>query len=76
MSTKEATRKQGGKKDGTYVADADAADLARGEERLHLLPRVGVLPVPDDVALAVGERRELVVVACNLQSAFHTTMIL
>lgn len=49
----------------TYVADTNTADLARGEESLHLLPRVRVLPVVDDVALAVGERRELVVIACN-----------
>ena len=46
----------------TCVADADAADFARGEG-LHLLPSFGVVPVAEDVAFTVGKGRELFVVS-------------
>lgn len=49
----------------TYVADANGLGLACLEDGLHLLPAVDVVVVPDDVSLAAGQRRELVVVACE-----------
>jgi hypothetical protein len=49
----------------TYVADANGLGLARRENSLHLLPAVDVIVVPDDVSLAVGQGRELVVIACE-----------
>lgn len=48
---------------GADVGDADGLGLARGDELLHLLPRVDVVVRVDDVALAVGELGEAVVVA-------------
>jgi hypothetical protein len=45
------------------VANTDGFSFAGGEESLHLLPRVDVGVGVDDVALAVGELGELVVVS-------------
>jgi hypothetical protein len=47
----------------TDVGDADGLGLARCEQLLHLLPYVDVVVRADDVALAVGELGEAVVVA-------------
>lgn len=47
----------------TRVADTDALDLAAGDEGLHLLPCLGVVPVADHVARAIGVGGELVVVS-------------
>lgn len=44
------------------IADADALCLAGLEELLHQLPRLDVVVVPDNVALAIGKGGELVVV--------------
>jgi hypothetical protein len=52
-----------GEKGGADVGDADGLGLARGDELLHLLPCVDVVVRVDDVALAVGELGEAVVVA-------------
>lgn len=50
--------------DKTYVADANGLGLARLEGCLHLFPAIGMVVVPDNVSLAVGQGRELVVVTC------------
>jgi hypothetical protein len=47
----------------TDVGDTDGLGLARCEQLLHLLPCVDVVVRADDVALAVGELGEAVVVA-------------
>ena len=46
-----------------HVADANALYLARLKQLLHLLPRIDMVVRADDVALAVGELREAVIVA-------------
>lgn len=47
------------------VGDADGLGLACGEEGFHLFPGVDVRVGVNDVALAVGELGELVVVSCG-----------
>lgn len=53
--------------DEAYVADTDTPDPASLSEFLHLLPGVDVVPVTHDIAGAVRESRELVVVALGVQ---------
>ena len=53
----------------TDVGDADGLGLARGDELFHLLPCVDMVVRVDDVALAVGELGEAVVVACSARLA-------
>lgn len=50
----------------TYVADADTLDLASLGELFHLLPGFDVVPVTQDIAGAVRESRELVVIALGV----------
>lgn len=57
----------------TYIANADATDFA-GRESPHLLPGFGVVPVAEDVALAVGEGRELFVVSLNMLVYRHLSL--
>lgn len=47
----------------THVGHANGLGLARRQHLLHLLPGVDVVVAVDDVALAVGQLGELVVVA-------------
>lgn len=48
----------------TYVADTNRLGLAGRKSGLHLFPAVDVVVVANDISLAVGQSRELVVVAC------------
>ena len=52
---------------GTNVGYTDGLGLACCDQLLHLLPCVDVVVGVDDVALAVGELREAVVVAWRAQ---------
>jgi len=51
----------------TVVGDADGADFAGGEERLHVFPGIDVAARPVDIASgAVGEHGEFGVVAVRV----------
>lgn len=47
----------------TYVADTNRLGLAGRKSGLHLFPPIDVVVVVDDISLAVGQSRELIVVA-------------
>lgn len=51
-----------------YVADADGLSLASCEELLHLLPGIDVVVVPENVARAIGQLGEAVIISWGLES--------